>query len=529
MPPMKQKNEFRRKILGCWLGKSVGGILGTPYESDPRTHELIWYDPVPDGMLPNDDIELQVMYLYGLARMAHPAVNREILAGLWPKHMNFHVQEYAVALCNLRRGLRPPWSGRYDNPFSDGMGAAIRSELWACLAPGNPELAAAYAREDACIDHDGEGVHAEVFLAALESMAFVEADLRKLISAALEFVPPRCGIARQVAETCRIWDESGDWKQIRNHLCEKGATEFVSCVLPNVPLTVLALLAGGGDFGRTICTAVNCGMDTDCTAATAGAIRGILAPESISEEWLAPVGRTVAVRPECCPGVKAPETLDRLTDEILALGERLGEFREPPPEPEPDWSCYAIPARIGVRSEREWWQIPLRGDRVKWEEITLPGMYGRIDLSHFGEPRQVLLRVEFHVKSDGYRHIMFNSPTTNHVYLDPDWTRAAPLHDAKDMLFGRTRPFLGPEPAGNFPGKTALSCQIFNPHIAGAPLNQIARNRFLRAGRHELLISLVPCAGEHQVRYCLGIGAPENSALLPDVFQPTPQLQGEIV
>lgn len=54
----------------------------------------------------------------------------------------------------------------------------------------------------------------------------------------------------------------------------------------NVPFTVLALLAGDGDFGRTICTAVNCGMDTDCTAATAGALLGLLKPDCISDEWL---------------------------------------------------------------------------------------------------------------------------------------------------------------------------------------------------------------------------------------------------
>lgn len=61
------------------------------------------------------------------------------------------------------------------------MGAAIRSELWACLAPGDPALAAAYAREDACLDHAEEGLWAEVWLAALQSAAFVESDLQKVI------------------------------------------------------------------------------------------------------------------------------------------------------------------------------------------------------------------------------------------------------------------------------------------------------------------------------------------------------------
>ena len=208
---MQHQDEIRKKILGCWLGKTVGGVLGTPWESDPRTHALTWYDPMPDQALPNDDLELQVMYLDGLSRMKEPVVNRELLADLWLQHMNFHVQEYGVALCNLRRGIRPPWSGLLENHFVDGMGAAIRSELWACLAPGEPDRASIYAREDGCIDHAGEGIHAEVFFAALESLAFVESDLDTLIREALSRIPEESAVAGFIRQVCRWWRESGDW------------------------------------------------------------------------------------------------------------------------------------------------------------------------------------------------------------------------------------------------------------------------------------------------------------------------------
>jgi ADP-ribosylation/crystallin J1 len=42
---------------------------------------------------------------------------------------------------------------------------------------------------------------------------------------------------------------------------------------------VLGLLAGEGDFGKSLCIAVNCGNDTDCTGATLGAPLGILYPD----------------------------------------------------------------------------------------------------------------------------------------------------------------------------------------------------------------------------------------------------------
>ena len=59
----------------------------------------------------------------------------------------------------------------------------------------------------------------------------------------------------------------------------------------NIGLIVLALLYGEGDFGRTICMAVNCGEDTDCTAATSGALLGILKGiEHIEPRWSDPIG-----------------------------------------------------------------------------------------------------------------------------------------------------------------------------------------------------------------------------------------------
>ena len=176
---------YQQKLMACWHGKNIGGTLGGPYEGFPQINHLTFYDPVPQEAMPNDDLELQAMYVAALLKMEKPAADREVLAGIWEKHMNFHVDEYAVAMRNLSLGIRPPFSGSFDNHFTCGMGAAIRSELWACLAPGDAERAAAWAYEDACIDHDGDGVWAEVFFAVMEALAFRESDVRALIRAGL--------------------------------------------------------------------------------------------------------------------------------------------------------------------------------------------------------------------------------------------------------------------------------------------------------------------------------------------------------
>src|SRR5690606_22909773 len=104
----------------------------------------------------------------------------------------FPFDEYGYALHNLRRGIVPPVSGWFNNPFADCMGAPIRSEIWAMIAPGLPELAAFYAWQDAVVDHaGGEGVWGEMLFAAIQSAAFIESGPKTLIEFGLSMIPPQ--------------------------------------------------------------------------------------------------------------------------------------------------------------------------------------------------------------------------------------------------------------------------------------------------------------------------------------------------
>ena len=56
------KNSLRRRMLGCFLGKAAGGTLGQPYEGYEGPLGLTFYDPVPEDMIPNDDLDLQLVF-----------------------------------------------------------------------------------------------------------------------------------------------------------------------------------------------------------------------------------------------------------------------------------------------------------------------------------------------------------------------------------------------------------------------------------------------------------------------------------
>ena len=66
------------------------------------------------------------------------------------------------------------------------MDSPIRSEIWACVAPSDPELATSLAWMDSSMDHTGgEGRWGEMFWAAVESVAFVIDDPFTLIDIGL--------------------------------------------------------------------------------------------------------------------------------------------------------------------------------------------------------------------------------------------------------------------------------------------------------------------------------------------------------
>lgn len=293
--------QYKKKVIGCFIGKAVGGTLGAPVEGKRQINNFTYYNPVPTEMLPNDDLDLQVVWLEAIRENGLP-VSRKYLAEAWDRHVDYHFDEYGMAMRNIKGKLMPPLSGYYNNRFNAGMGAAIRAELWASLAPGNPALATALAREDACVDHYEDGVDGTAFVAALESAAFVESDTEKLIAIGLEHIPTNSKMANAVRDTLAWYKENDDMFVVREKILEKyGTCKWEkgivnwSDVVINVAFTVLAWLCCKGDFSDGICRATNLGYDTDCTAGIVGSILAIIDPDCVEERWLKPIGTDIVL------------------------------------------------------------------------------------------------------------------------------------------------------------------------------------------------------------------------------------------
>ncbi len=323
--------DYKKKVVGCFIGKAVGGTLGAPFEGKCQLNSVTYYDPVPTEMLPNDDLDLQVVWLEAIRENGLP-VNRKHLAEAWAKHVFYHFDEYGMAMRNIATNIQPPLSGFYNNRFGAGMGAAIRAELWASLAPANPALAARLAREDACVDHYDDGVDGTVFIAAIESAAFIESDTYKLINIGLEHIPEGCKVANAIRDTLRWHEQDEDMLKVREKILEKYGTPKWekgvvnwSDVVINVAFTILAWLCCNGDFSDGICRANNLGYDTDCTAGIVGSVIAIINPDAVEERWLKPIGTDVVLSANIL-GMHNKNTIESFCEDINNLCLDIQEY-----------------------------------------------------------------------------------------------------------------------------------------------------------------------------------------------------------
>lgn len=314
-------NEFLRdKIYACWLGKNIGGTLGTPYEGQRDMHDIQGFASKPGEPLPNDDLDLQLVWLRAVTEWGPDAINSKLLGEYWLTYIGPNWNEYGVCKANMRDGIQPPMTGEINNEqWQDSNGAWIRTEVWACMYPAMPEKAIRLAFEDASVDHGfGEGTYAAIFVAAMESAAFVINDAEELLKIGLSKIPENCRVARSARIVIDAYHNGIDWRTCRNMVVEDSKDLGWFQAPANVAFVVLGLLYGKGDFKQSLIYAVDCGDDTDCTGATLGSLMGIMGGmKVIPDDWRAYIGDDIKSICIAAGHGLWPKTCTELTDCIM--------------------------------------------------------------------------------------------------------------------------------------------------------------------------------------------------------------------
>ncbi len=382
--------DFADRVKGCFLGKTVIGTLGAPYEGVKMPMNLKFSPGMIDTMLPNDDLDLQVLWLEVVEKKGLNFTSKDLLDAFC-ENCDYSPGEYAVMRKNHEKGIYPPYSGKFCNDFyRSGNGCPIRSEIWACLSPGSPLQAVRLAGMDGIIDHEGISIDAELFFAAVESLAFCGkggtgsfGDFYELFMHGTNFVPKNSVIQEAVVFVCELSRTHEDIKEVLCEILNRYGHLDCTNMLQNFCITLAALLKGEGDIIKTGMLALNCGFDTDCTCATAGAILGIIIGAAKLEETYGWKDVKYVL------GVKANRRSDKVTD----LAEDV--------------------VRLAVALERS------GGSEARILDAPLTGV------KKFEEPAPVLFDVEyengdpsFGIGKDVSVKLTFTNTTDRTVYID---------------------------------------------------------------------------------------------------------------
>jgi hypothetical protein len=284
-------DRYLDQILGGWIGKSMGGAIGARFEGNKGWIELRPEEMFPPSMPPNDDLDLQVLWLKVLEEKG-AALTSDDLAAAWLEGCWYPFNEYGIFRRNWRLGIHPPYTGSFTNQFWEtGEGCPIRAEIWGYIFPGAPDLAASYAEMDGTLDHTAQSVGAEKMLAAMSSMAFFVPDVRRLASMFRHYLPEGTPIARLTQAAFDCYDAGLSLRDARDRLMALDGVPEACDAQINIPFTFLGLLYGGNDLTKVMLSALCCGYDTDCTLASAAALVGqILGASRIPPELKEPVG-----------------------------------------------------------------------------------------------------------------------------------------------------------------------------------------------------------------------------------------------
>ena len=209
---MNLPEDYLERVYAGVLGKIIGVYLGRPFEGwtyeaiSERLGEVDYYVHDKLGkplVVTDDDISGTFTFLRALAdHGSKPNLTAEQIGRTW---LNYLIEKKTIlwwggmgnstehtAYLRLKHGIPAPRSGSMvtNGPIvAEQIGAQIFIDGWAMVNPGDPQRAAAMAKQAASVSHDGEAIYGAQVLAGMESLAFVELDIPKLIDTGAALIP----------------------------------------------------------------------------------------------------------------------------------------------------------------------------------------------------------------------------------------------------------------------------------------------------------------------------------------------------
>lgn len=334
--------ELNDRLYGAWLGRSIGCIIGKPFEWYPfisgrdgkegweyikdwligaDSYPLDYYPPenskikredlniiFPASCKENvkfiesdDDLRYTVVGLLMSEKYGNKFTPKEV-AQMWletlPAGLTFtsELQTYINTLnCELEDGKEKlEYCRTYLNPYREWIGAQIRADHYGYANAGYPLEAAKTAFNDASYTHTKNGIYGAMFIAATIAAAFTEKDLEKCIDIGLSVVPKTSRLYNEVKTAVKTAKKVTSPEELYHELWKQLGHYYWGHTINNAAAVAAVTVFANGDFKKAVTMAVANGWDTDCNGATVGSIMGAyLGEKALPEDLKKPLNNTL--------------------------------------------------------------------------------------------------------------------------------------------------------------------------------------------------------------------------------------------
>ncbi len=290
---VKDRELLTDKAVGALCGLAIGDSLGDAARMPENQRDYGFTTDFNKGASwSTDDTEFALLVAETILEKGGDFTSQDVVE-MWLKHVATEDElkrggvSEVEACNNLRRGIRPPQSGKF-NPYHQSDGAAMRSGPIGIYCAGDPEKAVWLAKEDAQVSHYEDGIWGAQAVAAAVAMAMVDASMEEIWKQVLKTAPEDSWFRETLLRADRIVEEAQGkiedaWMPLHNELFSTHR----STVAEALPEVFGCLKLQNSSFKSGLLVAANFGRDADTIGAVAGAVLGArYGKKSIPAHWL---------------------------------------------------------------------------------------------------------------------------------------------------------------------------------------------------------------------------------------------------
>lgn len=316
--------DERRKVdkaFGALAGLAIGDSFGDASRTEANHQRFgITMDFTAEASWSTDDTEFALLTAQALIDCGGQFSTEAVVAA-WEKYIlyqeDFHRggSSEIEAVVNLRRGLKPPYTGMY-NAYNHSDGAAMRAAPIGIVCAGDLEKAARFAQIDAEVSHFRDGVWGAQAVAVGVACAMVGGGVDDVIAAAKSVIPGDSWFYYTFSKAMAIVDQYETLEECWVPLHTELWTTYKAAVPEAVSQAFALFRLSQGDFRRGVIYSGNFGRDADTIGAIVGALLGAsVGAAQIPPRW---IGKTRYPTGTCLEFTKGKD-LAQIAQELAAL------------------------------------------------------------------------------------------------------------------------------------------------------------------------------------------------------------------